>query len=298
MSASASEASPAPSSPLEEIPELVAQLRATFDSGKTRPLAWRREQLQGLIAFAKENGDRLVEALQADLGKPELEARSADLAQITQEAKRALKNLKKWTRPEGAGRIPLLGRSFVVREPLGVVLIIAPWNYPVGLLISPLAGAIAAEVPYTCRAPSVMPPQPSPPRPSRRALTRRAGTGHMAVMCPSPYGTADGDTTDLPECHTCKGRGHQKAEGPNHFAADARRWMLPTRAFPHGERGFVRATLSRSRPATRSGWGRSPHPPSRSGPPSGTARRGVGRLWPQFQQVGRPSQSRVVGASR
>lgn len=141
MSATALEV---PSSPIETIPTTVAQLRAAFDAGRTRPLSWRRSQLEGLRAFVKENGDRLVEALQADLGKPELEARAADIGQVSQEAKLALKNLEKWTRPEGAGRVPLMGRSFVVRDPLGVVLIIAPWNYPVGLLISPLIGAIAA----------------------------------------------------------------------------------------------------------------------------------------------------------
>jgi aldehyde dehydrogenase (NAD+) len=133
-----------PSTPTDEIAPLVAKLRKTFDSGRTRPLAWRRAQLEALIRFARENSDALVEALQADMGKPELEARAADIGQITQEAKLALKNLKKWTRPQRAGAIPLLGRSFVVREPLGVVLIIAPWNYPVGLLLSPLVGAIAA----------------------------------------------------------------------------------------------------------------------------------------------------------
>jgi aldehyde dehydrogenase (NAD+) len=135
---------PTPSSPISEIPDLVARLRTTFDSGKTRPLAWRREQLKALIALTSENGDRLVAALQADLGKPEVEARAADVGQVAQEAKLALKKLNKWTRRESAGRIPLLGKSFVVREPLGVVLIIAPWNYPVGLLLAPLAGAIAA----------------------------------------------------------------------------------------------------------------------------------------------------------
>ncbi len=144
MSANAIEVAPVPSSPIEEIPGLVARLRQTFDSGKTKPLAWRRQQLEALLAFSKENGDRLVEALYADLRKPELEARAADIGQVSQEAKRALKHLKKWTRPQGAGRIPFLGRSFVVRDPLGVVLIIAPWNYPVGLLLSPLVGAVAA----------------------------------------------------------------------------------------------------------------------------------------------------------
>jgi aldehyde dehydrogenase (NAD+) len=144
MSATSIQPAPVPTSPLDGIAPLVARLRETFDSGKTKPLAWRRAQLEALIRFAKENSDALVEALQADMGKPELEARAADVGQITQEAKLALKNLKKWTRPRSAGRIPLMGKSFVVRDPLGVVLIIAPWNYPVGLLLSPLVGAIAA----------------------------------------------------------------------------------------------------------------------------------------------------------
>jgi len=144
MSASATPLAPVPTSAIEEIPDLVAGIRRTFDSGRTRPLAWRRQQLEGLIAFTSENADRLVEALAADLGKPEVEARTADLGQVPSEAKKALKNLAKWTRPEGKGWIPIMGRSFVVREPLGVVLIIAPWNYPVGLLLSPLVGALAA----------------------------------------------------------------------------------------------------------------------------------------------------------
>ena len=135
---------PVPSAVIEELPELVARLRQTFDSGRTRPIEWRRRQLEGLIAFSSENSDRLCEALHADFGKPEVEARTADLGQVSTEAKLALKNLKKWTKVESAGLMPLMGRSFTVREPLGVVLIIAPWNYPVGLLISPLVGAIAA----------------------------------------------------------------------------------------------------------------------------------------------------------
>ena len=135
---------PVPHSPVDDIPPMVERLRATFDSGKTRPLAWRREQLKGLLAFGKEQGERLAEALHADLGKPTLEAYAADIGQVSTEAKLALKNLAKWTKPESIGRVPMLGRSVLMRDPLGVVLIIAPWNYPVGLLLSPLVGAIAA----------------------------------------------------------------------------------------------------------------------------------------------------------
>jgi len=116
--ATALQTAPVPSSPVDEIPRLVARMRETFDAGRTRPLEWRKQQLEALLAFANERGDELVAALRADLGKPELEARTADLGQIPQEAKRALKNLRKWTRPEGAGRVPLMGRSLVIREPL------------------------------------------------------------------------------------------------------------------------------------------------------------------------------------
>ena len=144
MSAESTQTEAIPSFPIAEIAPTVQRLRETFDSGRTRPLAWRKEQLEGILAFGKEQGDALVTALQADMGKPEVEARTADIGQIAIEARLALKNLKKWTRPERAGWIPVLGRSFIQRDPLGVVLIIAPWNYPVGLLVSPMIGAVAA----------------------------------------------------------------------------------------------------------------------------------------------------------
>ena len=125
MSAIAIESARVPSFPIDAIPSLVAGLRETFDSGKTRSLAGRKTQLEALIRFAQENDEALIEALRADMGKPELEARVADVGQISIEAKFALKNLKKWTRPESAGSIPLMGKSFVVRDQLGVVLILS-----------------------------------------------------------------------------------------------------------------------------------------------------------------------------
>ena len=122
------------------------RLRDTFDSGRTRPLAWRREQLNRLKDLVRERSHELVTALQADFGKPELEAWTMDVALIGSECDAALKQLSRWTRPERV-RTPLAqspGRSRIVRDPLGVVLIISPWNYPVQLLLSPLVGAIAA----------------------------------------------------------------------------------------------------------------------------------------------------------
>jgi aldehyde dehydrogenase (NAD+) len=133
-----------PHTDLDQIPATVERLRSSFDAGRTRPLEWRREQIGRLIALLGDHGSEIVDALQADLKKPELEAWAADVGAVRSEAKAALKKLKRWTRPERVGGMPFLGRSFVLREPLGVVLVISPWNYPVQLLFSPLIGALAA----------------------------------------------------------------------------------------------------------------------------------------------------------
>jgi aldehyde dehydrogenase (NAD+) len=135
---------PDPHTELAAIPGHVTRLRQAFETGRTRPLAWRREQLKRLIAMHDDHAEEFIEALHADFGKPSFEAFTSDVSQGKLEAKSALKNLKKWTRPERIGLLPVMGKARVLREPLGVVLIISPWNYPMGLLLSPLAGAIAA----------------------------------------------------------------------------------------------------------------------------------------------------------
>ncbi len=134
-----------PSHDVDAIGPLVADLRRTFASGRTRPYEWRAQQLKQLIAMVDDNGDAFAEALAADFGKPWLEARAADVGQSKSEAQLALKNLRTWMKPERIGPpVPLVGSARILREPLGTVLIIAPWNYPVGLLLAPAAGAIAA----------------------------------------------------------------------------------------------------------------------------------------------------------
>ena len=128
------------------IPAVVRRARASFDAGTTRPLEWRRGQLAGLRALLTEHRDEILAALEHDLGKPALEAEIADIATALSEIDIAAKNLDAWTRPEKVAtpliQQPASGR--IVREPLGVVLIIGPWNYPIQLLLSPLAGALAA----------------------------------------------------------------------------------------------------------------------------------------------------------
>ncbi len=129
-----------------DIPGLVARLRATFDSGKTRPIEWRLRQLDGLIRFLDEREAEIVAAVQADLGKPTIEAVGAEVRVSLADAKYARKHLVSWAKPERVSSPLVLqpGTSRIHKDPLGVVLVIAPWNYPVQLAVTPLLGALAA----------------------------------------------------------------------------------------------------------------------------------------------------------
>lgn len=130
----------------EGVPASVARLRATYDAGTTRPLAWRLAQLAGLQAMLTERGGELERALAADLGKPALEAQLTEIGSVADEAAHVSRHLAQWLRPRRVPVPPRLlpARASVVREPVGVVLVVAPWNYPVQLLLSPLLGALAA----------------------------------------------------------------------------------------------------------------------------------------------------------
>lgn len=134
--------------PLEpsQYPDLIAELRANFDSGLTRDLAWRDHQLARLNALLEDHEDQIAEALAEDLAKPKQEVFLGELALLYSEIKYARKNLKHWAKPRRV-RTPLAGqpgKSFVVPEPAGVVLIIGAWNYPIQLILGPLIPAIAA----------------------------------------------------------------------------------------------------------------------------------------------------------
>lgn len=129
-----------------EIAEARQRLRDTLRSGRTAGREWRKRQLQGIIDLLEQNEEALTAAMAADLGKPAFEGWMTDLLTTRDEARYALGHLDDWMRKRGHP-IPLItkpGRAWVQPQPLGLVLIIAPWNYPVQLLLAPLVGAVAA----------------------------------------------------------------------------------------------------------------------------------------------------------
>ncbi len=131
---------------MNRISDLNRAQHAFFGAGQTRPLAFRRAGLERLRGALREYEPLLLAALREDLGKAEFEGYAAELGMLYGEIDEALRRLKKWARPRRARaplhQFPARGRIYV--EPLGVVLILSPWNYPLLLSLAPLVGAIAA----------------------------------------------------------------------------------------------------------------------------------------------------------
>jgi aldehyde dehydrogenase (NAD+) len=126
------------------IPNLVTQQREFFRTEQTQSIAFRLEQLTKLKQAIVDRQEAIIQAAKADLGRPAFEAyfEIATLGEINL----ALKQLKNWVKPQRV-KSPIdqfPASAWIQPDPLGVVLIIGPWNYPFQLMMSPLVGAIAA----------------------------------------------------------------------------------------------------------------------------------------------------------
>jgi aldehyde dehydrogenase (NAD+) len=129
-----------------DIPAVVAGLRKTYATGRTRSVEWRRTQLEALEKLMTENEGRIAQALAQDLDRSPFESWLADVASTASEAHDAAKNVGKWTRRKHRllefSQLP--GRGWVEYEPYGTVLIIGAWNFPFALTLGPAIGALAA----------------------------------------------------------------------------------------------------------------------------------------------------------
>lgn len=130
--------------PVNNIGDILGKQRRFFACGQTKDVRFRIAQLQKLKQAIASNQAAIMAALQADLNKPEFEAYFE--MNVVGEIDYAIKKIKSWTKPQQVStpidQFPATAK--IVPEPLGVVLIIAPWNYPFALIMSPLVGAIAA----------------------------------------------------------------------------------------------------------------------------------------------------------
>jgi aldehyde dehydrogenase (NAD+) len=131
--------------PTSDIGRAVDRVRKGYAQGLLESVESRKEHLRALDDVLVRYESEFIEALRADLGKPTLEAYGTEVGFLRAEIRHALRHIDEWHRPTKV-RLPVHlrpGRAHTVREPLGTVLVIAPWNYPLQLLFAPYVPAVA-----------------------------------------------------------------------------------------------------------------------------------------------------------
>jgi aldehyde dehydrogenase (NAD+) len=129
-----------------DIAPKINSLKKTFALGNTKAVAWRIEQLKQIKKMVLEQQDNIFEAMRKDLGRCDMESWTAELGGVISEADHSIKHLKKWMKPRKVST-PIVAqpaKSYMLPEPLGTILIIGAWNYPLLLVFSPLVAAISA----------------------------------------------------------------------------------------------------------------------------------------------------------
>lgn len=139
--------------------DTFSRLQRTFRSGRTKPLSWRRSQLDAIRRMLAENKQAIIEAVRADLGKPASETLLMEIDLVMDEARFVRRRIGLWSARHPKPMHWLLQPAFgwTLTEPKGVVLVISPWNYPLLLSLEPMVDAIAAGN-AVCLKPSELSP--------------------------------------------------------------------------------------------------------------------------------------------
>ena len=164
-----------------DVQHALSSLKSHFSKGKTLPVSVRKEALHRLHVVIRQRENDIATALKSDLGKSAEEAYLTETAMVLREIRMQMRHLGKWSKTK---RVPtpfflLPSSSRIVHQPLGVALIMAPWNYPLQMVVAPLAGAIAAGCCVLVK--------PSPDAPATSALLQEIITavfdpGHVCLL--------------------------------------------------------------------------------------------------------------------
>lgn len=127
----------------QEITKIIEEQKKFFHTGQTKSIEFRIKQLKNLLNIIKRSESEIINAIKKDIGRHEIDAYVGDISPIKKSINFQLKNIKKWTKHQKVGSMPFC-KSFIQPEPLGNVLIISPWNYPILTALDPLIGAISA----------------------------------------------------------------------------------------------------------------------------------------------------------
>ncbi|KAJ1944909.1 hypothetical protein FBU59_002466 [Linderina macrospora] len=141
--------SPLTFTPVEAISTTVQEMRTSFKQGTMRDMEFRKQQLKSLLAGLHERETLIADAITTDFGRAPQENVFYDILPVQFEIGQILLNVDKWAQPDKPALISdqtafLMSSMEVRKEPLGTVVIIGPWNYPIRLILLPLVGALAA----------------------------------------------------------------------------------------------------------------------------------------------------------